>query len=334
MGINSISWGIIGCGDVTEVKSGPAFKKVNNSRLHAVMRRNAEKARDYAQRHQVPVWYDDADSLINDPEVNAIYVATPPSTHEKYTITALDAGKPVYVEKPMSTDAASARRMMQAAGKSGSKLSIAHYRRQLPVFLKIKELIDKKAVGDIREILIRYSQPLRAKGFEPREGNWRIDPAVSGGGIFHDLSPHQLDLMLYFFGNPTKVQGTSANRGGNYDADDYVSGNILFSNNVSLQGEWDFNSPEDDTIDLCEIMGTTGKISFSFFTMKEVSVEKNGKIEKITFETLPHVQQPMISKVVEYFLSHAGNPCSAEDGVAVMDMIDAFTKASPIKLPA
>src|SRR5205085_8185937 len=102
--MDKINWGIIGCGDVTEVKSGPAFNKVKNSSLVAVMRRNAVKAKDYAQRHNVPKWYTDANDLIADPKINAIYIATPPSSHEKYTLAVLDAGKPVYVEKPMSID--------------------------------------------------------------------------------------------------------------------------------------------------------------------------------------------------------------------------------------
>src|ERR1035437_3040475 len=125
--MKKINWGIIGCGDVTEIKSGPAFNKVKNSSLVAVMRRNAEKAKDYASRHHVPKWYDDAMNLINDPEVNAIYIATPPSSHEAFTIAALQAGKPVYVEKPMTVNFSSAIKMMNFAKETNVKLTIAHY---------------------------------------------------------------------------------------------------------------------------------------------------------------------------------------------------------------
>src|SRR6187549_1270490 len=123
-----IFWGIIGCGDVTEVKSGPAFNKVPDSKLVAVMRRNSEKAKDYAERHHVPTWYDDADKLINDPQVNAIYIATPPSSHELYAIKAMQTGKPVYLEKPMTTDSVSAEKIASVAKKTGMKISVAHYR--------------------------------------------------------------------------------------------------------------------------------------------------------------------------------------------------------------
>jgi predicted dehydrogenase len=119
--MKKINWGIIGCGDVTEIKSGPAFNKVNNSSLVAVMRQNAKKAKDYARRHDVRKWYSDAGSLINDPDVNAIYIATPPSSHEEYTIAAMQGDKPVYVEKPMAANLASAT---HAEGSEGKKYKI------------------------------------------------------------------------------------------------------------------------------------------------------------------------------------------------------------------
>ncbi|MEO7291992.1 MAG: Gfo/Idh/MocA family oxidoreductase, partial [Ginsengibacter sp.] len=130
--MNKINWGIIGCGDVTEIKSGPAFNKVKSSSLVAVMRRDAEKAKDYAKRHGVPKWYADTNNLINDADVNAIYIATPPSSHEEYTLAALKAGKPVYVEKPMAVNAAAAKNMIKAAQEKNAKLTVAHYRREQP----------------------------------------------------------------------------------------------------------------------------------------------------------------------------------------------------------
>src|SRR6266545_4040416 len=112
--MRTIHWGIIGCGDVTEVKSGPGFQKANHSSLVAVMRRTGELAKDYAERHGVPRWYDNAASLINDSEVDAIYVATPPSSHKKYTLISAQAGKPVYVEKPMALNFEECEAMIQA----------------------------------------------------------------------------------------------------------------------------------------------------------------------------------------------------------------------------
>ncbi len=319
-----IKWGIIGCGDVTELKSGPAFNKVPNSSLVAVMRRDAEKAKDYARRHNVPKWYSNAAELINDPEVNAIYIATPPLQHEEYTLQALAAGKPVYVEKPMAVNAAAARRMAAAAAHYGVKLSIAHYRREQPLFLEIKNMLARNLVGSIRFIQLQMLQPKNTDIIASSATNWRVDPAISGGGLFHDLAPHQLDLMVHYFGNAQRASGISVHQDGDYLADDLVTGQILFDKGIVFNGTWCFTVAESDQIDICEIYGSEGKISFPVFGNK-VTVSINGVDEEYIFEALQHVQQPMIRKVVDYFLDKGSNPCSAEDALQSMELIDSFT---------
>ncbi|HEX8462543.1 MAG TPA: Gfo/Idh/MocA family oxidoreductase [Segetibacter sp.] len=320
-----INWGIIGCGDVTEVKSGPAFNKVPNSKLVAVMRRDKEKVQDYAQRHNVPKWYTDAYALINDPDVTAIYVATPPLQHEEYTIAALNAGKPVYVEKPMAVDAAAAQRMTDAV-KPESKLSVAHYRRAQPVFLKIKELLAAKEIGEVKFVDMKFFKASVTPEQLQKPGvQWRVNQSIAGGGLFHDLAPHQLDIMYYLFGKVKGASGASANQGRLYDADDIVAGNLLFESGVIFQGLWCFSVPKEEEKDTCEIIGSTGKMSFSIFGDPKITLTQNGKEQIIQFEKLEHVQQPMIEKVVKYFLGDGENPSSAEDGVIVMKLLDAFT---------
>lgn len=318
--MKKIVWGIIGCGNVTEVKSGPAFNLVPNSILHTVMRRDSAKAEDYAKRHHVPKWYSDADQLINDPEINAIYVATPPDSHETYTIKAFQAGKPVYVEKPMALDSTEALRMLEASKKYSCKLSIAHYRRAQPRFLKIKKLIEEQTLGNITSVDLKLSLA-PTPGIEK---TWRVNPAISGGGNFHDLAPHQLDLMLYFFGEPVQVEGKSSNITGLYKADDFVSTDIIFGNNIKFKGVWDFTGQPNYDQDNCIITGTKGKISLAVFS-DTCEITLNGKSESLLFDFLPHVQQPMIEQVVNYFLDKAPNPCSAEDALIVMKMLDKIT---------
>ena len=290
------------------------------------MRRNGAKAADYAARHNVAKWYDDAAALINDPDVNAVYVATPPLQHEEYTLQALRAGKPVYVEKPMALNATAAERMAQAAKETGVKLSVAHYRRQQPLFLKVKSLLQEKAIGEVRLINLQCIQPHNAGMIAKTEEAWRLNPAVSGGGLFHDLAPHQLDLMLYFFGQPVKTAAMSLNASQLYDADDTVSGQILFANNILFNGSWCFTASLQK--DVCEIIGSEGTLRFSVFEQKPVVLMKEEKEEVFAFEKLQHVQQPMIEKVVDYFGGRGDSPCSAEDGVTVMKMMEAFTKNS------
>lgn len=325
--MEEIKWGIIGCGDVTEVKSGPAFNKVPHSSLAAVMRRDGAKAQDYALRHGVPKWYDNAEQLINDPEVNAIYIATPPLQHEAYTIQALAAGKPVYVEKPMTLNAASALRMKAAADQYQVKLSVAHYRREQPVFLKVKALLAENAIGDIRFASLQMLQPPASGIIANSAVNWRVDPAVSGGGLFHDLAPHQLDLMVYFFGKAKYAAGIAVNQAGANQADDLVTGHILFENGVVFNGMWCFTVSEASKQDRCEITGSAGSISFPVFGSK-ITLQRNGHIEEIVFDPLQHVQQPMIEKVTAYFLGKGANPCSAEQAILSMELMDRFTAAA------
>jgi predicted dehydrogenase len=324
--MKQINWGIIGCGDVTEIKSGPAFNKVKNSSLVAVMRRDAEKAKDYARRHQVPKWYADAASLINDPEVNAIYIATPPSSHEEYTLAVLQAGKPVYVEKPMSVNATSAITMANAAKEKSIKLTVAHYRRMQPFYQRIKQLITEKAIGELRFARLElYKKPVTQEYLTAPHTGWRLDTGIAGGGLFNDLAPHQLDLMYYFFGEINKSCGLATNQTGLYNADDIVAGNILFKTGFVFNGIWCFSVNDKDEKDYCEIVGSDGKISFSFFEHRPVMLTVNGKTETLLFDPLQHVQQPMIEKVVEYFLDEGPNPCSGNEGVTVMQLIDKFT---------
>jgi predicted dehydrogenase len=323
--MQKIKWGIIGCGDVTEKKSGPAFNKVADSELVAVMRRDAAKAEDYARRHNVPKWYSSAEDLINDPEVNAVYIATPPLQHEEYALQAMAAGKPVYIEKPITLSAASAKRILQASEQYQQKASVAHYRRQQPVFLKLKALLAEKIIGDVRFVNLQMLQPPKSNLIANSEENWRVNPAISGGGLFHDLAPHQLDLMIYFFGAVKEASGLALNQAGLYEADDLVTGTILFENNVVFSGTWCFTTAESERKDLCTIVGSEGKISFPVFA-SEITVTKNSKEEKLPFEPLQHVQQPLIAKVVQYFLGKGSNPCSVQDAIHSMELIDIFTQ--------
>ena len=326
-----IQWGIIGCGDVTELKSGPAFNKVKDSALIAVMRRDEAKAKDYAIRHGVPKYYTNASELINDPEINAIYIATPPDLHEAYVMASIAAGKPVYVEKPMTVNHYSAQMMKDAAEANNVKFVVAHYRRAQPMFNKIKQLLDDKSIGDVLYVNMQFrQQPPSEEAMATPKIAWRLDPLQSGGGLFHDLAPHQLGLMVYYFGEIQNACGVSANRGGKYTADDLVNGIIQFKNGVHFNGSWCFNVMSEDEIDRCEIFGTGGSIVFSVFGKSEIILNTDLGKEIFIFDALQHVQQPMIENVVQYFLGRTNNPCPPAEGVAVMELMDCFVKRNEV----
>jgi predicted dehydrogenase len=321
---NTISWGIIGCGDVTEVKSGPAFNKVPNSQLIAVMRRDAEKAADYAKRHGVPKWYSNADDLINDPAINGVYVATPPKFHEEYAVQALQAGKLVYVEKPVTTDVASCKRMIGCVNTTKGKLVVAHYRRALPMFLAIQKMIADNTIGKVKLIQLNMLQPHQSPIIANTEKNWRVDPAISGGGLFFDLAPHQLDIISFLFGRYISCSGISVNQAKLYDADDTVIGQIQLPNDILFTGNWCFTTP-DINEDECRIIGEKGSLTFPFFGKKLTVITAAGK-QEFSFEHPAHIQQPMIEKVVQYFLGNELNPCSLEEALVSLEIMESFTR--------
>ena len=322
--MTDIHWGIIGCGNVTEKKSGQAYNKTPNSKLVAVMRRDAAKAADYAARHNVDKWYADADQLLNDAEVNAVSIATPPAFHLEYAIAALKKGLNVYVEKPVTRNSQEAEAMADAVIEYDGKLTVAHYRRALPMFLYIKDLLATHTIGEIRTVQIRMWKSLKPDLVANSETNWRVDPELAGGGYFHDLAPHQLDLMLYYFGEPEAYHGFSLNQSGAYLADDHVCGQVLFKNKVMLNGSWCFNVADSENVDSCEIIGSKGKITFPFFGTF-VSWKNRRDEQTVNFTHPEHIQQPMIEKIVKYFRGEGPNPCPIEEAVTLMRVMDAFT---------
>lgn len=316
---------MIGAGDVTERKSGPAFSKVENSLLVAVMRRDAAKAEDYARRHNVSRWYGKAEELIADPEVNAVYIATPPDSHEEYALACIWAGKNVYVEKPMTLNSGSAERIAKAADEAGVKLCVAHYRRAQPYFQKIREILSRNLIGSPRSVSLAFRRkPLSEKALLDPKIQWRINPEMAGGGLFHDIAPHQLDMLIYLFGAAQDASGFSSNQSTAYDAPDSVAGSIRFENQMLFSGSWSFDA--DDDFDSCEVFGTQGKLRFTFFSGSPIELETPQGSELFSFPELEHVQQPMIESVVKYFRGEAQNPCSGWEGLEVMQLLDAFSK--------
>ena len=156
-----IKWGFIGCGEVTELKSGPAFNDVEGSHIEAVMSRTESRARAYAEKHHIRKWYTDPQQIIDDPDVNAIYVATPPSSHATYAIMAMNAGKPVYVEKPLAANYEDCARINRVSEQTGVPCFVAYYRRYLPYFQRVKEIVKNGVIGKIINVQVRYACPPR-----------------------------------------------------------------------------------------------------------------------------------------------------------------------------
>jgi predicted dehydrogenase len=298
--MKQIKWGFVGCGEVTEKKSGPAFEEVEGSMIEAVMSRNEAKARSYAERHHIKKWYTDAQELIDDTDVNAIYIATPPSSHATFAIMAMKAGKPVYVEKPLAASYEDCARINRISEQTGIPCFVAYYRRYLPYFQRVKNLLLNGTIGNIMNVQIRFSCPPRDLDYKMGDNlPWRLQPDIAGGGYFYDLAPHQLDLMQDFFGVIVDVDGICANRAGLYPAEDSVSACFKFDNGLPGSGSWCFVGHESSKEDRIEVIGDRGLLSFSVYNYDPIQLVTSDGATSITVPNPPYVQLPIIKSVIE-----------------------------------
>jgi len=298
--MKEISWGFIGCGEVTEKKSGPAFNEVSGSHVEAVMSRTEEKARSYAGRHRIKKWYTDPNELITDPDVSAIYIATPPSSHATFAIMAMRAGKPVYVEKPLAASYEDCVRINRVSEQTGIPCFVAYYRRYLPYFQRIKEIIANGVIGKIINVQIRFSVPPRDLDYKSTDHlPWRLQPDVAGGGYFYDLAPHQLDLIQELFGVITRAHGYCANRAHLYNVEDTVSAVFEFESGVVGSGSWCFIGHQSAKEDCIEVIGDKGMLSFSVYNYDPIRLITTEGAVNINVENPPYVQLPIIKSVIE-----------------------------------
>ncbi|MEZ5559132.1 MAG: phytanoyl-CoA dioxygenase family protein [Pseudomonadales bacterium] len=250
--IRTTGWGIIGCGDVADRKAGAAFNAIPGSRLVAVMRRNGDAARAFAERHGATHWGTDAAAVIDHPDVTAVYVATPPAHHLEYALAVAAAGKPCLVEKPAGRSLAEFVRMRDAFRSAGVPLYVSYYRRHLPRFRKVKEIIDSGVLGRLVSVDYRMSKPPRSEG-------WSSDVSMSGGGPFYDLAGHMLDLFDDWFG-PLQLTGASATNAIPRDPFEHaVALSFRGADGVIGNALWDFAASEAG--DSLIIDGVRGRIS-------------------------------------------------------------------------
>jgi predicted dehydrogenase len=319
--MEKIRWGIIGCGDVCEKKSGPAFYKIEHSSLVAVMRRNAEKAKDYAQRHAVEHYYTDPELLINDPQVDIVYIATPPVKHKDYAIKVMQASKPVYVEKPMALNYDECIEMNMISAETKQKLFVAFYRRSLPYFLKVKELIDNNLIGNPLVVnVLFYKAP--SKDDKDHQLGWRVQKAIAGGGYFYDLAPHTFDILDFLLGEIEEAKGFSTNLGKLYEVEDTVSAIFRFKSGVQGIGQWNFVASPTEERDVIEIIGTNGTISFSTFAFGPILFQTKAGITQFTPDQPIHIQQPLIQTIVDELRGVGSCPSTGITGARTSWVID------------
>ena len=307
--MQTVRWGMIGCGDVAEVKSGPALYKAEGSTLLAVMRRDRAKADDYARRHNVPRVHTRADELIEDPDIDAVYIATPPSSHCELAVKAAAAGKPCLVEKPMAMNHAECLRIVDAFRAARRPLWVAYYRRALPRFLKVRELLRANVIGTLTSVHVKVTDPL-ATGDAARA--WRFNADIAGGGLFLDLACHYFDIIDFLVGPITAAAGFPLNTGGSYDAEDVTAAAFQIGGKVAGTGVWNFNAAASG--DSIVFTGSQGEIATAVRSDEDVVVQRGAHPNLYRFRNPPHVHQPLIQTIVDELRGRGKCESTGESG--------------------
>ncbi len=318
-----VRWGMIGCGDVTEIKSGPGFQKAANSALVAVTARTYQRAADYACRHGIDRVFARAHELINDPGVDAVYVATPPVSHLDFALKIAAAGKPCLMEKPMAMNYAECLQMVEAFRSRRVPLFVAYYRRALPRFLRLKQLLRDGAIGTVTAVHVTFTDRLgmlSLSGVGNQARAWRFDPAIAGAGLFLDMGSHCIDLLDFLLGRITRVSGYAANTGHAYSAEDGTAACFQFESGICGTGMWNFNA--DHAEDGILFTGSDATLFAPVFTDGDLVIRRNGLEERLVFRNSPHVHQPLIQSVVDELLGRGKCESTAESGARASWVMD------------
>lgn len=308
-----LTWGIIGCGDVVKRKSGPALLQAERSEIKVVMRRNLSKAQKYASEHEISVATDEAGEVIEDPEVDVVYVATPPNSHKKYAIAAAEEGKDVVVEKPMGLAAAEATQMVEACESEGVELFVAYYRRFYPQVQKLQNLLEKGKIGEPVQGYVRISFA------PPEDPGWREEPEISGGGWFVDVASHRLDLLTFLLGSVDRAHGVVTSFESGNDLEDTVTLSLKFDSGAqaSVQADFYTSRPADELY----IHGTEGTLYTDDLTEPKVLLD-GMKQEKYEFESLPATHSGLVKHIEKVLLGGVSNRSSGEDGLITEEVLD------------
>ncbi len=309
--VQDIRWGMIGVGSVAEHKSGPAFALARGGRLAGVASRRPEAAADYAARHAVERVFSTPMALIESGDIDAVYIATPPSSHAVLALQVARANKPCCIEKPMTVLYKDAEAIRNAFGAAGIPLFVSYYRRSLPRFLQVAEWIRQDDIGAVREVaweLKRVSSPPVAAQ------KWRIDAKEAPGGLFEDLACHGLDLFDLMLGPILHVDHARLTATGvAADVPDRVRATWRHGGEIRGVGDWNFAASERG--DAVTITGEAGMIRFSMFENEPVELMgRDGTIRRIIDHPVP-IQLHHVEAMNAHLRNGPGHPSTADSAV-------------------
>lgn len=315
---DTIRWGIIGCGAVAELKSGPPLYQTPHAELIAVMRRDGTKAADFARRHGARRWYTDAAALIADAEVNAIYIASPHALHVQHVNLAAAAGKIVLCEKPVGISLVEAQACVEVCRAHQVPLSVPYYRRDWPIVRKMRELLGAKAIGRVVAARVQLADYFAGDPDRP----WLTSRVASGGGALANAGSHWVDLIRYLLGDLVSVSAQCSSEASGFETEDTIVVQLetiehaLVSLAITLQSP--INTNEFD------ISGTEGRLRATSLADGQLILDRVGREpELMTLSRSRFAHAEFIAELVERLRSDQPVPVPGEEAVAVWRIMEA-----------
>jgi len=304
--MNKIRWGMIGCGEVTEIKNGPGLYKCRDSELIGITNRTLSKAHDWVKRHGHGRVFASPEELFASAEIDIVYIAVTPDVHKKFAVECAKAGKHCYLEKPIAPSCADGEEIQRAFAEAGKKVFVAHYRRAMPKTAILKELVEK--ISPVRSVRV-----FRSDNRKTLPG-WLANPAIAGGGVFFEADVHLIDLLDFLFGPFQSWKLDCSRRNGEEDSSSLI---IRGKDGLLISGLWQYQAFKAE--ESCEVFGEKGILSFQCMnTGGKAILETAGGSEEIIFPDEPHVGLFMQQMIVDELLGRGKCPSTLETAMTAL----------------
>ena len=324
MGNRTVNWAIVGTGDIVRKRVGPGILSQPDSHLRACVTRNPEAKTEVLDQLRPDCVYGDMQRMLADPDVHAVYLATPTFLHAPHAVAALRAGKDVIVEKPMALNAKEATDMCQTAQETGRRLAVAYYRRFWPRFQFVKDMLNQGKLGEVT--LVRMFLHYWYDPAPDAPGAWRVRPQLSGGGVLSDVGSHRLDLLAWWLGAPKQLAAHVTTHLHSYEGEDSAGILMELDNGALVSGSFQWNSKT--WADEIHIVGTAAKVALTPCDGEEVAITRGRETEIMTMAKPENAHYPLIDDFARSIVEARAPRFQGADGMRATQIMDAVFESS------
>lgn len=321
---SQVRWGIIGCGDVAEKKSGPALYRTANSQLVAVMRRDAAQAEGFARRHGVPRWYSDVAGILSDEDVDAVYIASPHDLHLEHVGRTVTAGKRIILcEKPLGISSTQAQACVELCRQQGVSLTVAYYRRYWPVVQAMRDLLAEGAIGQVIGARVLLLDHFAGDAARP----WLTSKAAAGGGALANAGSHWVDLLRYLLGEVVEVSALLPPAAQAIDVEDTAAVHLLTAGGAvaTLLSTWRSTIAANEL----EMIGSAGRLQAAPLSEGRLLLHRHGhEPEERCYPRTDPAHAGLLAALVPDLLAGKPSPIPGEEAAAVWRIIEAAFSSS------